>query len=145
MPNESSCDHTLYGRTHNDMFMSAGGVLIHVRWVWDGVSVNPNCDGPLDNVGTGADRWAIHASSVDTVPWQVHTLNKQGNPKVYTINPGQEIFITAQQAASSGYSVISDFNNITMYRGLQGEAELLGDARVRVHYSGEPKKGGGTW
>lgn len=145
MPNQTSCDHTLYGRDHNVLSLGTEGVLIIVRWVWDGVSTWPDCDGALDNVGTGADRWAIHANNIDTVPWQVHTLNKQGNPKVFTLNPGQEVFITAQQAASSGYSVISDFNNITMTRGLQGEADLQGDARVTPHYSGEPKKGGGTW
>lgn len=110
-----TCDPAAYGRSYNTLnILVANDVQIEIRWNWDGTSVYPDCDGPLVNGGGGADRWAVRATNNGTVTYYAHTTRRNGQPATYQIDPGQVRTVTAAQASNSGYSTISDFNDLTL-------------------------------
>jgi len=92
-----------------------GEVLITVRYGWDGVSVKPECDGPLVN-GTGvvANRWAVRAVNTGQVTYYAHTTARNGQPKTWILSPGQTATATAVQASSNGFSTRGDFDNLVL-------------------------------
>ena len=87
---------------------------IEVRWNWDGVSVYPDCDGPLVNGGGGAGNWAVRVVNPTVQTWYVHTTRKNGQPVTYSIAPGVTQTLTVNQMGSAGYTVLSDFTDITL-------------------------------
>jgi hypothetical protein len=73
------------------------------------------CDGPLVNgTGPASNRWAVRAESTSGVPWYAHTTRKNGQPVTYTLNPGQVVNVSAQQAAAGGYTLASDFGGLDL-------------------------------
>lgn len=115
MPAVHSCNPADYGRTYNAMSLTVtGGATITVRWNWDGVSVYPNCDGPLVDGGSGQDRWAVRVVNPTANTYYAHTENKEGEWKTWTLNPGQTVTVTATQAANNGYALYSDFYDLTL-------------------------------
>lgn len=114
MPAQQSCDPAAYGRTFNVLMLDVQGVSIEVRWNWDGVSVYPECDGPLVNSGSGPNRYAIRVVNPTGNTFYAHTTRKNGQPATYTLNPGQTVNITAAQASSNGYTKISDFADLSL-------------------------------
>lgn len=49
---EGTCDPASRGDTWNvtETAVDNGAVLITIRWGWDGVSVRPDCDGPIQDI-----------------------------------------------------------------------------------------------
>jgi hypothetical protein len=115
-PAVQSCDPAAHGRTFNTtgLAIANGAVALEVRWTWDGTSIFPACDGPLVNGSGAGNAWAIRAINTSNVPYYAHTIRKNNQPATYTLNPGQTVDITAAQAAANGYTVISDFYDITL-------------------------------
>lgn len=114
MPAIQSCDPAAHGRTYNTLFLLIEDVSIEVRWTWDGVSVYPDCDGPLVDGGTGADRWAVRVTNTSAgMTHFANTIDKNGTPRTWSIAPGQTATVTAPQAAINGYTLISDFHDLT--------------------------------
>jgi hypothetical protein len=114
LPTTQSCDPAAHGRNFNTTRLATVGVGIEVRWDWDGVSVWPNCDGPLVNGGGAAGNWAVRVKNPTAQTWYVHTTRKNGQPATYSIAPGQTQTLTVNQMASAGYTVFSDFSNLTL-------------------------------
>ena len=114
MPAQQSCDPAAYGRTYNTLMLDEQGVGLEIRWVWDGVSTFPDCDGSLVDGGAGQNRWAVRVHNPTATTFYAHTTRKNGQPATYTLNPGQTVTITATQASANGYSLISDFANLTL-------------------------------
>jgi hypothetical protein len=119
VPALQTCDQAARGLPYNTMGLYedlGGGVTLQitVRWTWDGVSVWPDCDGPLANGSGSVGKWAVQAVNTGTGPAYLHTAKKDGTPVTFTLNAGQTQNITAAQAANFGYSVLTDFGNMTL-------------------------------
>lgn len=115
MPLVQSCNPVDHGRTFNTKAQSTMGVGIEVRWDWDGVSVYPDCDGPLVNGTGGGNTWAVRATNPTDSTWYVHTIRaRDGQAMTYSIVPGQTVTLTANQAAANGYDSIKDWLNLTL-------------------------------
>lgn len=116
MPAIRSCNQAAYGRTFNTTITGTMGVMFEVRWVWDGVSVpDSGCDGPITNGGGQFGNWAVQATNPTDLDWYAHTTRKNGQPAVWgPIQPGQTVTFTANQVASNGFSVISDFGGLQL-------------------------------
>lgn len=119
MPALQTCDQTVRGLPYNTttQYQDLGNgetVQVVIRWVWDKVSVWPACDGPLQDGSGSAGKWAVQATNNGTVPAYLHTVKANGTPVTYTLQPGATANITAAQAANNGYSVYSDFGNLTL-------------------------------
>lgn len=112
-----TCDPASHGLTFNTTIMSRGNGMVEIviRWGWDGVSVRPDCDGPLVN-GTGPadNRWAVQVTNNDTTSWWVHTVGKRGQPRNYEFTPGSVTQFTKTQASNNGYDSYSDFAELTL-------------------------------
>jgi len=69
------------------------GVLVDLRWVWDGVSVRPDCDGPVLDLhvrnNAGADRWA-------------QLPRARGGTRSVLIPAGTDRILTQSQCAAVG-------------------------------------------
>lgn len=82
----------------------SGHILIEVRYTHDGVSVRPNCDGPITRLRTrntsGQTAWAL-------LP------NKRKAPKWVQIDPGTDVTIANQGALNQiGIETFSDAANV---------------------------------
>jgi hypothetical protein len=112
-----TCDPATRGEAFNvqQMAVANGQVDVTVRYGWDGVSVRPDCDGPLVN-GTGvqSNRWAIKVTNNDSVAWYVHTVGRKGQPQHLQLQPGVTTTHTANQGNNAGYTSIQDFENLSM-------------------------------
>lgn len=84
----------------------SGSVLADVHYVWDGVSVWPNCDGPVTSLRT--------RNTGDTTGWAL-LPDKKKAPLWMQINPGTDVTITAKgQLANLGLSNASDVQSVTI-------------------------------
>jgi hypothetical protein len=111
-----TCDPATRGDPYNVQTLSMGNgqVTIDIRYGWDGVSVRPDCDGPLVN-GTGTGNvWAIRVTNNDSISWWVHTIGKRGQPHNIQFTPGSVTTFTKTQASNNGYDSISDFSDLTL-------------------------------
>jgi hypothetical protein len=102
-----TCDPATRGEPYNVTTLEFGGgaVTIDVRWDWDGVSVRPDCDGPIRRVRT---------TNSDSVSWYVHTVGKRGQPRDIELPAGQVRIWNAAQLSSAGYDTITDLENLTL-------------------------------
>jgi hypothetical protein len=80
-----------------------GAVVVDAKYGWDGVSVFPDCDGPL----LGA-----HVTNVTPDQTWYAVFPRPRRPKappiVITITPGFDTTYTAQQLAAVGLATITD-------------------------------------
>lgn len=111
-----TCDPASRGDSYNSQTLSMGNgqVTIDIRYGWDGVSVLPDCEGPLVNGSGSGNVWAIRVTNNDSVSWWVHTIGKRGQPRNIQFTPGSVTTYTKNQAASNGYDTISDFAELTL-------------------------------
>lgn len=111
-----TCDPASRGDPYNSQTLSMGNgaVTAEIRYGWDGVSVLPDCDGPLVNGSGTGNVWAIRVTNNDSVSWWVHTIGKRGQPHNTEFTPGSVTTFTKNQAANNGYDSISDFDELTL-------------------------------
>lgn len=95
---------------HNVTLESAG-VLVDVQWQWDGVSVRPDCDGPVQSMRVrntnSTDRWAflpntkVGPRSVQIPAGTDRTLNKGqcNNAGLSTFSDARDVLVTITQPA----------------------------------------------
>jgi hypothetical protein len=112
-----TCDPASRGDAFNmqQMAVANGMVDITVRYGWDGVSVRPDCDGPLvDGTGPVGNRWALKVTNNDTVSWYVHTVGRRGQPRHLELLPGVTRTYTAAQGTAAGYASITDLESLNI-------------------------------
>jgi hypothetical protein len=101
---KGSCDPS--PELHNKTVLSKdnGRVTFTVRWSWDGVSVYPDCQGPIFDVrvqNTGPDVWTLSLPEGDT-------------QKTRDLLPGVDQTFTGQQLAGIGLLTVDDVANVTL-------------------------------
>lgn len=81
-----------------------GRVTFTCRWRWDGVSVQPNCQGPIEDVrvqNTGPNTWEL-------------SLPNSTTQKTRLLVPGEDRTFTGQQLAGIGLLKVSDIEGVVM-------------------------------
>lgn len=82
-----TCDPATRGVAYNEMQQANGPIDMYVRYGWDGVTVLPDCDGPvllLRGTNTSA-----------TETWYVHFQGRKGTWRVVALAPGQVVTVTS--------------------------------------------------
>lgn len=84
---EGTCDPASRGDEFNVTETAEGGgdVLITIRWGWDGVSVRPDCDGPVRD---------IHVRNVSQTTYYANLPNKKKGNRNIEIPPGTDVVIS---------------------------------------------------
>lgn len=82
-----TCDPASRGEAHNELAMAVanGQVLLSGLWDWDGVSVRPNCDGPIVSLRT---------RNISQNTWWATLPNKKKAPLWVQLDPGTDVTIT---------------------------------------------------
>lgn len=84
----------------------SGSVLSEVHYTWDGVSVYPDCDGPVTSLQT--------RNTGDMTGWAI-LPDKKKAPLWVQINPGTNTTTTSKgQLANLGLSNASDVRSVTI-------------------------------
>ena len=107
-----TCDPASRGEPYNTVTLEmpapngTGSVLIDIRYGWDGVSVRPNCNGPVSRLRT---------RNTSTQPaWALLPLKKRGDTWVQ-IAPGTDVTVTAAgQLSNLGLSTYADVQGVDM-------------------------------
>lgn len=105
-----TCDPASRGDAYNGFAMevplpdASGAVLVDVRYGWDGVSVRPNCDGPISYLRT---------RNTGTSPAWALLPNKKKSPLYVQIDPGTDVTITAKgQLSNLGLTNATDVQGV---------------------------------
>lgn len=87
------------------VMLEKAGVLVDIRWQWDGVSVRPNCDGPVLQMrvrnNTGGDRWA-------------QLPRARGGTRAVLIQPGTDRTLTQAQCVAVGLETYVDIQGVAV-------------------------------
>jgi hypothetical protein len=104
---KGTCDHTLDPRGFNSITMTKGGgdVTIDVRWTWDGVTVWPECDGPITR---------IRVINTGEVTWYAHVRRRRGGTRAVALDPGESRNYTGNQLANAGIESLSDLDDLVL-------------------------------
>jgi hypothetical protein len=76
-------------------------IFVSVRWTWDGVSVYPNCAGPLLNA---------RLQNVGSRTWYAHFLGRKGTPQSVPVPPGTDVTASAAFLAGHGLATLADLD-----------------------------------
>jgi hypothetical protein len=112
-----TCDPASRGDAFNVLQLAVGNgdVMVTIRYGWDGVSVRPDCDGPLVNgTGPASNKWAVSYANLGPTTYYMHIEGRNGTPRTLTLNPGQSGTLTATQCANNGYGTAADFDGLTL-------------------------------
>lgn len=82
-----------------------GSIFVEIGWAWDGVSVQPDCTGPL----VGA-----RVRNTGTQTWYARFPRTHGGVRVITIAAGSTQTYTAAQLASVGIDTIGDIVDLQL-------------------------------
>jgi len=90
-------------------------VSLIVRWVWDGVSAFPDCDGSFQDGDNTTGRWCLQATNSGTGIAYAHVNRRSnGSPLTVTLDPGATLQVRSNRMAQYGFSTISDLDNLTL-------------------------------
>jgi hypothetical protein len=105
-----TCDPASRGDSYNQTAYEvpapngSGSVLVDCRYGWDGTSVMPNCDGPIQSIRT--------RNTSDMAAW-ANLPNKKKPPTWVQIDPGTDITISAKgQLSNLGLTNASDLDAV---------------------------------
>lgn len=103
-----TCDPATRGAAFNEFEVDwfGGAVLVRGRYGWDGVSVKPDCDGPLTQI-----------TGINTTPATTYFAwfkGKDGTARSITMAPGFNQTITNPQLRNQGFRNYSDVDGITV-------------------------------
>lgn len=82
-------------------------VLIEIRYGWDGVSVYPECAGPIIR---------IRVTNTGDETWYAHVEGRKGQPRTIAIEPGAARNYTGAQLASVGIETLDDLAGLSLTR-----------------------------
>lgn len=83
-----------------------GDVLVWIAYGWDGVSIYPDCHGPLVGART--------QNTSPTVTWYVHLLGRRGQPVTVAIPPNSTRTYSATQLSNVGLDSVDDISDLTL-------------------------------
>ena len=98
---KGSCDPA--PEPYNVMEMSEGGgdMLVRILWSWDGISVWPQCAGPI----VSGRIW-----NTGTRTWYAHFIGRRGQPRTIAIPPGTDVTRDATWLAQRGIQTLADLD-----------------------------------
>lgn len=104
---KGSCDPAPAQFNTQSMTKANGAVTIDVRYGWDGVSVWPDCQGPIIS---------IRVTNTGTETWYAHLTGRRGQPRTIAIDPGTDRIISGAQLATVGITTLDDLAELTLTR-----------------------------
>lgn len=108
MPGDGTCDPASRGEQYNIVEYDIDGVVFTtIRWDWDGVSVRPNCDGPLVDARLRND---------SDFTYYCNLPGKKKGLRNIEIPPHSDTTYTAQQMKQAGLDTYQDTVGITPHR-----------------------------
>lgn len=112
-----TCDPASRGDAFNIVEIVEGQVSILCRYGWDGVSVMPTCDGPVED---------IRVRNTGTVTMYATLPNKRRGGKFIEIPPGTDSTLSGAQLTSLGLTSYSDVAGV----GLHYTSTAPGTAKI---------------
>jgi hypothetical protein len=108
-----SCDHTLEPLGYNVITLTKGNgtVTVDVRWTWDGVSVWPECDGPVVQV---------HYTNTGTETWYAHLPRKTRGVTDVAITPGEDQVVSGNALRQAGLDTLGTILGLTLNQSPTG-------------------------
>ena len=100
------CDPAPAAYNETGMWLNNGTVGVTIRWTWDGVSVFPECDGPVVSVravNTSDAAWSVR------LPRARRTVGRR-----VTLQPGDDVTVSGSTLANRGYETYSDCLDLLM-------------------------------
>jgi hypothetical protein len=104
---KGQCDPAPDPYNIQSMTKGNGTVTIEARYGWDGVSVWPECAGPI---------LRIRVTNSGTETWYAHLVGRKGTPRTITIAPGVDRTIQGGQLAQVGIETLDDLSDLTLTR-----------------------------
>lgn len=102
---KGSCDPAPDPYNVQTLSKGNGQVTIDIRYGWDGVSVFPDCVGPI---------LRVRVTNTGTQTWYAHLTGKRGRPVTIAIEPGAARNYTGAQLASVGLETLDDISDLTL-------------------------------
>lgn len=98
---EGTCDPTTRGEQWNTIQYAVdnGNVEVTIRWNWDGVSVRPDCDGPVID---------IRVVNTSQIAYYANLPAKKKALRNVAIPPGTDVTLSGQQLKLAGLELYSD-------------------------------------
>lgn len=112
-----TCDPATRGDPYNvlQLAVANGDVMVTIRYGWDGVSTrDAGCDGPLVNGSGAGNVWAVAYQNLGGTRYYLHTVGRNGQPHVFTLDPGAAGTLTKNQVASQGFVNRSDCDDLEL-------------------------------
>jgi hypothetical protein len=106
MATHGNCDPSPDPYNIQQQTKANGEVLIWVAYGWDGVSVYPDCHGPL--VGARVQNTSL------TTTWYAHLEGRKGQPVTVAILPNATKTYSAAQLSSVGLNTVDDISGLTL-------------------------------
>lgn len=104
-----TCDPASRGDTFNSGAMEIGPILVEYRYGWDGVSVRPDCVGPLQRLRvTNQSPFGVWPAAT----WYVHMKGRRGQPKVFELPPGFTDTFNQTQLTNRGFVDNTDLEDL---------------------------------
>lgn len=105
---KGSCDPTPATVNHLQFDVADGQVAIDVTWAWDGISIWPDCDGPVQS---------IQVKNLGTTPYTLQIPNGR-KAKTVTLTPGfNQTYTSAGQFKQFGVETYRDLLDVDLIPG----------------------------
>lgn len=105
MATKGQCDPAPAQFNTQSMSKANGAVTIDIRYGWDGVSVWPDCHGPIIR---------IRVTNTGSETWYAHLTGRRGQPVTIAIDPGTARNYTGTQLATVGIETLDDLAELTL-------------------------------
>jgi hypothetical protein len=102
---KGSCDPS--PELFNEVTLTKGNgtVTVDVRWTWDGVSIYPNCAGPVIQV---------HYTNTGQQTWYAHLPRKTRGVTTVEILPGADQVVSGAALATAGLDTLASIQGLTL-------------------------------
>lgn len=104
---KGQCDPAPEPYNVQSMTKGNGTVMIEARYGWDGVSVWPECAGPI---------LRIRVTNSGTETWYAHLVGRRGQPRTIEIPPGTARNYSGSQLTNVGIETLDDLAELTLTR-----------------------------
>lgn len=105
MATKGTCDPAPDAFNVQTLSKGNGTVTIDIRYGWDGVSVWPDCVGPI---------LRVRVTNTGDQTWYAHLVGKRGQPRTIAIEPGAARNYTGGQLANVGLETLDDISDLTL-------------------------------